>query len=181
METHETAALILTACFDAEAAAFFQRLRDQHFPAHLNIVPAHLTLFHHLPGRERPAIAAELQRVGDEHGPMPFAAAALRSLGRGVAVDVEAPPLERLRRQLATQWQPWLTAQDRQRFRPHVTIQNKVGAVEARQLQAQLERAFVPLTGSIIGLELWHYRGGPWESAGRFDFGQARQPQDSVP
>ncbi len=44
--------LIVTARFDPIAASLFQRLRDAHFPPARNIVPAHCTLFHHLPGDE---------------------------------------------------------------------------------------------------------------------------------
>lgn len=170
MRPPEADPLILTAALDPEAAALFQRLRDRHFPAKLNIVPAHLTLFHHLPGETRPAIEEALAAWSAEQDAMPFAARGFRFLGRGVAVSIEAERLVAARRHLASLWAADLTAQDRQAFRPHITIQNKAEPGVARQLLARLEAEGLDVAGQIVGLDLWHYRGGPWEIAGRFAF-----------
>jgi hypothetical protein len=51
---------------------------------------------------------------------------------------VASPALLALRQQLATTWPEWLGAQDRQRYQPHVTVQNKVKAEVVRHLYAQL-------------------------------------------
>ncbi len=75
-----------------------------------------------------------------------------------------------LRSGFASTWKHELTAQDRQGYRPHATIQNKVSAEEARGTLVRLEGS-LPIIGRIEGLALWHYRGGPWEEAGRFMFG----------
>ncbi len=40
----------------------------------------------------------------------------------------------------------------------------------ARDARVRLD-ALLPITGTVVGLALWHYRGGPWEAAGRFMFG----------
>lgn len=163
-------ALILTAGLDAAAAGLFQRLRDQHFPARLNIVPAHLTLFHHLPGRALPEIEEALAALCEGQAPIPFAARGFRFLGRGVAVEIEAEGLVAVRRRLAGLWATDLTPQDRQSFRPHITIQNKAEPAAARALLARLEAGGLDAQGDLVGLDLWHYRGGPWELAGRFGF-----------
>ena len=163
--------LILTASLDPEAAGLFQRLRNQHFPARLNVVPAHLTLFHHLPGEALPAIEEALAALCRGEAPMPFIARGFRFLGRGVAVELEAERLVAARRRLAGLWAQDLTAQDRQSFRPHVTIQNKAEPAAARALLARLEADGLDARGTILGLDLWHYRGGPWEIAERFAFG----------
>ncbi len=162
--------LILTAAFDAASAALFQRLRDRHFPERLNIVPAHLTLFHHLPGAEQAAIDERLRTLAAGERPLPFAAAGLRFLGRGVALEIEAPHLPALRRTLSEAWRPWLTAQDGQGFRPHVTVQNKADPAAARALRDALAADFPAVDGTIVGFDLWHYRGGPWERAGGYRF-----------
>ena len=156
--------LILTAAFDAVSARLFQDLRDRHFPARLNIVPAHLTLFHHLPGTERDAILESLQ--AEATAALPFTTGALRFLGRGVAVEILCPPLAALRAGLAARWSASLTAQDRQGFRPHVTVQNKVPPAEARATMERLADSGSGLAGTITGLDLWWYRGGPGERAG---------------
>jgi hypothetical protein len=88
----------------------------------------------------------------------------LRPLGRGVAYTLESAALSRLRDDLADRWRAWLTAQDRQKHQPHVTVQNKVDPTAARALLAELQAAFTPFTARAEGLHLWRYRGGPWES-----------------
>ena len=93
-----------------------------------------------------------------------------RSLGRGVALVVDAPPLMILRRALADRWRDVLTPQDRQGFRPHVTVQNKVQPIEAERLLADLQGSFQPMTAAGIGLLLWRYLGGPWERRALFRF-----------
>lgn len=163
--------LILTARFDPDSAEMFQRLRRQHFPARLNIVPAHLTLFHQLPGAERDEVELDLSRPCAETAPVRFAVSGVRFLGRGVAMDVESLGLIALRRQLAQGWIRWLVPQDRQPFKPHVTVQNKVDPAAARALHQRLEAQWEPMAGRIVGLDLWNYRGGPWEMARQFTFG----------
>ena len=100
---------------------------------------------------------------------MPFDIAVTRFLGRGVAFEVACPPLVALRGAMAADWRDRLTAQDRQGYRPHVTIQNKVSPNEARATQERLKH-HLPIVGEIEGLRLWHYRGGPWDEAGWFRF-----------
>lgn len=165
--------LILTAGFDPRAADLFQALRDAHFPPALNRVPAHLTLFHHLPGDAYPTLVAELRAACAAEPAAPFATGGLRFLGRGVAIEIRAEALVRLRGRLAKGWGERLTAQDRQGFRPHVTVQNKADPAAARALHARLSAELPPIEGTIAALHLWHYRGGPWEAAGRFPFAAA--------
>lgn len=165
--------LILTAAFDDRSAASFQRLRDAYFPPKLNIVPAHLTLFHHLPGGEEPEIVTELRALAANTSPLSFTTPGLRFLGRGVAVEVACPGLVALRAELARRWSGWLGAQDRQGFRPHVTVQNKVAPAAARDVLERLTPDVPGPTGSVVGLDLWRYRGGPWENAARLRWASA--------
>jgi 2'-5' RNA ligase len=94
----------------------------------------------------------------------------LRFLGQGTAYAIDSPALAALRQGLARLWSGHLTRQDAQGFRPHVTIQNKVRAAEAKALHDAMSAAFVPFEVTATGLLLWHYRGGPWEAAGEFGF-----------
>ena len=103
-------------------------------------MPAHITLFHALPGAEFAAIVATLTeecrgvaRSGVRIGPPRF-------LGRGVALDASAPAVAALRTRLAARWREWLSPQDRQGWRPHATVQNKVGAERARALLRRVGR-----------------------------------------
>ena len=44
--------VIITLQLEADAAAFFTTQRKAYFPAHINYLDAHLTLFHALPPEE---------------------------------------------------------------------------------------------------------------------------------
>jgi len=156
----------------------FDGLRRRHFPAERNFIPAHLTLFHQLPGEELADIAARLHEITREAPPLSLAVTGLRLLGRGVAYSLESEVLAALRARLARHWSDRLTPQDRQGFRPHITVQNKVSPEAARTLQVALADGFTPFTAQGTGLLLWRYRGGPWEAAGTFRFGGALSPQN---
>ena len=165
------APLILTLLLDDATQTYFDALRRQHFPPAINYLAAHLTLFHHLPGTELDGVAAELHHQSRARQPLPLQVSGLRSLGRGVAFTLANDELPALHRQLQTTFAPHLTAQDRQKLQPHVTIQNKVDPAEARRLLAALQADFAPFGAVGTGLRLWFYRGGPWESVADFPFG----------
>ncbi|ALN73615.1 2'-5' RNA ligase family protein [Aureimonas sp. AU20] len=164
------APLILTLDMDPASFQRFDTERRRFFPPERNVLAAHLTLFHALPGAEEPGIVRHLAALAARTDALPFTVPGLRSLGRGVAYEVDCDGLLMLRRGLAAEWKHWLTPQDAQGFRPHVTVQNKVLSDEARHLLEALRAGFQPFEGSGTGLRLWRYRGGPWEAAGTFPF-----------
>lgn len=165
-----TAPLILTLAFDEATFARLDGLRRAHFPAHLNRIPAHLTLFHALPGEDEPAILLRLAEAARVTPSVPVRVTAVMSLGRGTALRLDAPEVAALRARLAAGWNAWLSPQDRQGWRPHVTVQNKVDPEAARALQEELRAGFAPWEARAEGLLLWRYRGGPWEPAGQVPF-----------
>ncbi|WP_310392251.1 2'-5' RNA ligase family protein [Hymenobacter sp.] len=165
MPTVAAAPLILTLALDATAQAYFNALRRRHFP------PAHLTLFHHLPGAELAAVRELLGAHCRGQAPLPLQVTGLRSLGRGVAFTLENAGLRELHRRLQAAFAAHLTPQDQQKLQPHVTVQNKVDAAAARQLLADLRADFAPFEAVGTGLHLWAYRNGPWESLDEFSFG----------
>lgn len=170
LDAQTAAPLVLTLKLDRASFATLNELRQRHFPRARNVLPAHLTLFHALPGAEERSIRAELSAICPTVPVMPLGFPRPLSLGRGVAIAVECPPLRELRAQLAREWAGWLTAQDRQPLRPHVTIQNKVEPDLARRLYAELADGWRPFEGTGEGLLLWRYVGGPWEGVGEFGF-----------
>ncbi|UOQ70127.1 2'-5' RNA ligase family protein [Hymenobacter cellulosilyticus] len=163
--------LILTLALDEESAEFFNALRRQHFPPERNYLDAHLTLFHHLPGTEQAALTRLLSDYARRLAPLPLEVSGLQFLGQGVAYRVGSAALQELHRELQQAWWPWLTPQDQQKRRPHVTIQNKVRPEVARSLHQQLSSSFQPFSATGIGLQLWIYRNGPWEALQYFPFG----------
>ncbi|WP_419760118.1 2'-5' RNA ligase family protein [Acidisoma sp.] len=162
MSLHE-APLILTLVLDDTSQAFFDRARELWFPPRLNFIRAHVTMFHHLPGAQLASIRNDLASVCAGQFPVKVAVTGLRSLGRGVAYTLRTPEIEGLRSRLAGQWRDDLTAQDRQGWRPHVTVQNKVSPTEAKATLERLSGEFVPFMATATGVALWRYLGGPWE------------------
>jgi hypothetical protein len=153
--------------------ADFKRLdaeRRAHFPPDRNQLRIHLTLFHHLP----PSVSNELLvRLKEEtRSPPPKATlSGLMMLGYGVAYRVDSPALEKARSNLTEAFQGMLTPQDQAHWRPHVTIQNKVKAVIAKALHAELSRTFAPQPLEIAGLAAYYYFNGPWEPIAAYRFG----------
>ena len=164
-----SAPLIVTATFGDGDNGWLQHLRRTHYPPERNRVPAHLTLFHQLP----PSAEAEVLRrlTGYAAAPPPRAEiSAIMDLGGGTALRVESEELEDIHYDLALGLGGLLGPQDRAPWTPHVTIQNKVEAKEARRLQAQLRATFQPRALHIKGLALWRYLDGPWEPVKSWTF-----------
>lgn len=140
-----------------------------HFPPDRNQVPAHLTLFHHLP----PGVEAELgARLVTHTAASPPKAwiAGIMNLGRGTAFRVESEALEDIRADLALAFHGILTPQDQAPWHPHITIQNKVEPRVAKALQDDLRAGFEPRQLKITGLQSWRYLGGPWEPIRKHSF-----------
>lgn len=173
--------LIVTLELDSVSFERMNALRQMHFPPERNFLSAHITLFHALPGEERTAVRSHLQHISARAAPMHLAFPRLRMLGRGVAIEVESEALQRLHGQLAACFGAWLTPQDRQRFRPHVTIQNKVTPQQARELHDALAPVWEMPPGQGTSLLLWEYRGGPWLGVEAFSLtGEGTAPSSSL-
>lgn len=155
--------LILTADMESAAAAKFEALRRRWFPPERNIVPAHITLFHQLPGSEFEGVISRLRMLARVNPPPLVEVTGLRSLGGGVAYKLRSPGLEALHADLVDGFGPLLTLQDRQGYRPHLTVQNKVTSAVARATLAELEASFVPFAFEVTGVAVWRYLNGPWE------------------
>ena len=153
--------LIVTTHFDATSLQIFDGLRRRHFPSHLNKVPAHVSLFHKLPGGEAAAVIQAASTRCRALAPMELQPAGVRFLGRGVALAYQSRELSLLREDLASEWRAWLTPQDRQPFKAHITIQNKAEPNAARALLASLQGAELPPC-RIEGVTVWRYLAGPW-------------------
>lgn len=164
------APVIVTALFSAEDFALLDGLRRAHFPPERNQLSAHLTLFHHLPPAILPELRQRLNAATRGVQPPPARLAGVMSLGGGTALRVDSPELAAIRGDLADAFAGLLTPQDRNGWRPHVTIQNKVSAVDARALRDSMAATFHPRPLAIAGLACWFYRGGPWEAISRHMF-----------
>ncbi|MYZ48565.1 2'-5' RNA ligase family protein [Propylenella binzhouense] len=163
---------VLTLELDGDSFARIDALRRRHYPAERNQVPAHVTLFHQLPAGRAREVKAVVRQEAQAQRPFDLRVASVKSIGTGVALFLESPQLAALRESLAREFRSDLSDQDRSGFRPHVTIQNKVPPKEADRLQRELAAGFRPLAVKALGLHLWRYRGGAWESVQVFRFGR---------
>jgi hypothetical protein len=158
---------ILTAALPPDLAGFAEGLRRAHYPPERNHLHAHVTLFHAF----APSLLGELTdfipRIAANFAAPEGAVKGVMDLRTGTAIALEAPQLLALRALIAEHFHGSLTAQDLHELRPHITIQNKVTKSEARALQASLAPVLAPWAlkarFAFPALELWHYRGGPWD------------------
>lgn len=171
--TEISAPLLVTLTMDDASFGYFNALRIAHFPPERNHIPAHITLFHALPGNERAAIEAILEKEAAAFDPFLLTTSGLKLLGRGnaAAFMLESRAANELRGKLAKRFWDWLKPQDQHHaFRPHITVQNKVSIETAQTLLAHLNTNFQPRDITAIGMDLWIYRGGPWEYVRGFSF-----------
>ncbi|NJK45728.1 MAG: 2'-5' RNA ligase family protein [Pleurocapsa sp. SU_196_0] len=162
--------LILTARMEPEAFERFDAQRRAFFPPERNFIPAHVTLFHSLPRKRTRGGHDPVGRGRDAHRANDGRGHRVAFPGARRGVPAQHPQLEALRSELASGWRDVLTNQDRSGFKPHVTVQNKVAPLEARETLALLEARFRPWSFTVTGLELWRYLGGPWEWLEAFEF-----------
>lgn len=165
--------LILTLQLDAASFGTLDRLRQAHFPAHRNFLPAHITLFHAIPFVHEAKVREVVRAAANQTPVLPLELPEVRFLGSGVAVEVSSADLLQLRAGLATAFSAWLSVQDRQGYRPHVTIQNKTSPALARGLYEAMRHSWAPMCAHGEGLLLWQYQGGPWKWLESFSFAGA--------
>lgn len=162
-------ALIVAAVLGKGDFAALDALRRRHYPAERNLVPAHLTLFRTLPPSAEGEVRRSLSRAAAAEAPSAQIAGVM-DLDGGVALRVSSPALEGIREQLADEFHGLLTPQDSGRWRPHVTIQNKVEPRISKRLLREMREAFEPRALSVTGLQLISYDAGNWEPLANWRF-----------
>ena len=151
-------------------------LRNKYFPARLNKLEAHLTLFHALPGSKlEDAIIPTLERTAASIEQFHVMAATPFKLKKGIAIGVPksagGDAAKSVHAQLRNDWQPFLSDQDAGGFAAHYTIMNKVDdEKEVTRAFQQVEDSFRACSGTVQGLSLWRYDRGHWEWFRDFEF-----------
>jgi 2'-5' RNA ligase len=156
---------VVSLLLDPAVQERFDRERRRLFPR--TEVGAHVTLFHALPGDLD--VAPALDRAADRPA-FAVRVTGVQPLGRGAAYRLESAELAAVHAELRAAFAGVLTPQDRQPYRPHVTVQNKVDPAVARETVAALRAAFEPVEVRATGLGLWRYAGGPWVELSRHPF-----------
>jgi 2'-5' RNA ligase len=152
----------VTLALDAASQAEFDRQRTAEFPAGRTAVVAHVTLFHALPGDREAEVLRDVRDVAQRPAFL-VSVDRLVPLGRGVAYGLSSPDLAAVHAELSSRWADALTSQDRQPYRPHVTVQNKTTPEHARATLDRLRASFRPYEVGAEGIAVWRYVGGPWE------------------
>ncbi len=169
--------LIVTLALQEADQERLDALRSRWFPRRRNHLAAHVTLFHALPAHAEAGVRSML-RGAARRAPFAVDVAAVRPLGRGVALDLRSDDLERLHAGLLDSaldaFGDEVTRQDRQRLRALVTVANKLDPAGAREALEAVSAGFTPWTAHATGLALWRYDGGPWEAAGTEAFTSGR-------
>ncbi len=162
--------IIMTAMMGKQDLAWADALRREHYPPERNVLPAHITLFHHLPPQALSEIKQAMKDITQYSAPPVTSLQRLVHLGTGVAYLLYSPDLLAMRMELADRFHGLLVAQDQQTPRLHITVQNKVSAKEAKELLTRLSLDFEPSPFQIKGLALHHYMDGPWQNIGEWPF-----------
>jgi hypothetical protein len=160
--------LIVTLRLQPQHQQFFNELRKAHFPAHVNYLDAHITLFHHLPSGA-PFIHEQLAAFA-RHTPIKLFVNEIRYLGNGVAYSIESEELLQFHQKMQHTFAAWLNTKDQQILWPHITIQNKATAFKAQQLFEKLSEDFTPFDITATGINTWLYLKGPWKAVETFPF-----------
>ena len=163
--------MIVTAWIDPEDLELFNRQRAALFPAERNYLSAHVTLFHHIPAAVRQEFMNFCREHFTETPTLPARVGPPFSLGKGAAYPIECQSLTEIRALLRREFADHLTRQDDRPWnKPHITVQNKVSAEEAKKTVRALTEEFTPHDISVRGLEFYRYDGGPWTLLGQLPF-----------
>lgn len=167
MEEHSPP-MIITLEMDKESHNYFTSLRSQYFPGHANYLEAHITLFYHLPSHQ--PFIIDILKESAKHKPMTLDITQVLNFGNAVAFIVSSAALSTLHGRLQKAFQPFLISQDRNKLRPHITIQNKVTSFKAKQTHELLNSGFKPFSIQGTGFKTWSYLKGPWKEREFFPF-----------
>ena len=168
----ESSNYILTLHTTPEIFYAANTLREKYFPKPINKTPAHITLFHALPGSKLDKIRADLEQFARMQTPFSISTGSIKRLRHGAALLMKGSyPAKEIHSQLKGRWMEWLSQQDRGGFQGHYTVMNKVEDSETidRAID-EIGDSFRGAEGQAQGLTLWKYDKGRWRLPERFYF-----------
>jgi 2'-5' RNA ligase superfamily len=156
---------VLTLLLSHTLAGPMEVLRRRHFPVERNKVPAHISVFRALPESRLEQIKSTLTALANSTSPYEICTSRVMRNHSGVAMRMDIPSERKTRKiweQLMRQWR-FLSTQDREIWRGHWTIMNRVQEW-AKIQQAEYELKKLEETkGQVRGLTLWRYEDdGTW-------------------
>ncbi|KAL9050063.1 MAG: hypothetical protein Q9162_006853 [Coniocarpon cinnabarinum] len=168
----ESSSYVLTLHTSPEIHNAANALRQKYFPPKINKTPAHITLFHALPGSRLDSIRSDLSQAAAAQEPFKLSTGSTKRLKRGIAISVVGTkPAKELHDGLRKKWFEWLSQQDRGGFQGHYTVMNKVEEDEAvEKARKEIKDEFRGAEGEARGLTIWKYEKGHWRLPETFDF-----------
>lgn len=154
---------IVTLGFDSATFDRLQVWRKHWFPPERNFIPAHLSLYHRLTPAAEPVLVEAAREA-----PFALEFEGVRRLSGGFAIGVDCARLQQWHARCSARLTD-LSAQDRQPFRPHVTVMNKAPREEAEKAFVEFQADWQPFTGRGVRLLIWEYLGGPWRAVRELD------------
>jgi 2'-5' RNA ligase len=171
-------AVIISLWLDDELQHYFSNLRSKYFPTSKNYLQGHISLFHALPSEELDFISNTVTELCKNTSVFPVHCDRPRPPRNSsvVAISLKAVPLVSLRQDLLGTFSKNLEMIDQdlhRKFWPHATLVNKVTNEEAIRVWEEVRT--IPeeeqvRKGTAKGLDMWFYRGGPWEHIRRVSF-----------
>ncbi|KAK9896187.1 hypothetical protein P389DRAFT_180032 [Cystobasidium minutum MCA 4210] len=183
---HNFPPVIVSAWLDDPIQEHFSGLRSKYFPAHRNYIQGHITLFQTLPSESLDLILQTLQQECSATPPFEIFCEPYKLTPNAVVyIPLKADKLISIRGNLRGSFKKNfdMTHQDvNPHYKPHATIVNKVTKEEAARVFKEVKR--LPRDeklkhGRALGLDVWFYRGGPWEHIRRISFGNSGGSRDS--
>ena len=173
----EASSYILTLQTTEELHISVNNLRQRYFPRKLNKIPAHLTLFHALPGSKLESIRKDPCEVAGSQTSFSLSTGNVKRLKRGVAIFANGTQsAEKLHGRLRDMWLDWLSEQDGGGFQGHWSVMNKVEDEEAVQrAEKEIAESFMGVKGEAQGLTLWKYEKGFWRFPEQYTFSRKDQ------
>jgi 2'-5' RNA ligase len=168
----EETVYILTLKTSDQISNTMQSLRRKWFPQQRNKVPAHLTLFHALPGSRIVQISQSLEKLTRRTRHFNVATGHIQKGRSGVFVNVGEgeEEVKRVFGEVRDQFFESLSIQDRS-FKGHWTVMNKENdSKRVEDAYRDVERSGT-VKGTAQGLVLWRYeKDGTWSYERDFEF-----------
>jgi 2'-5' RNA ligase len=149
--------LLVTLAVPARVQRALDTLRRAHYPPEHNRVPAHLSLFRHLPGTQAPALLSALRTEAASTRVFPLDLGPVTAMGPALVLPARSDALIALHERLSGRFQPLLVPQDRGPFHPHVTLANKLDPATLSATRRALETANPRFSTQAEGLFLWRF------------------------
>ena len=172
--------IIISAWLEDDLQTHFSELRAKYFPTTRNYLQGHITLFHALPSEYLEVIMKTVNSVcSDSQEFEVFCDPYTLTSNSLVMIPLKAPKLVSVRKNLlgALKKEFTMSRQDiNPNFKPHATVVNKVTVEEAKRIFEEVKS--LPKDANVShgrakGLDVWFYRGGPWEHLHRIPFGKS--------